>query len=1194
MSVDLERPRARRAEYERFLARKLAHARNRIKAVDVASGIVICAVGAVAYALTVTMLDQIFTLSATARISLLALFAVGTLAYAAFAVILPSLRRVNLLFAAREVERADPNTKNSLINWLQLHDREEGIPEPILRAIEARAASDLKRIDLGEAIQTTHILRASYVLAGVVVAFCLFLFATTKEIGPSLRRVLFPLAEIAPPTETKLTQIEPGSTEIAAGDKVTVSAFASGKEPKSVTAYVTADNGEYWEPIPLAQTGGAFSRWQVTLNDRQRSFDYYLAANDFESPRYRVTVTAAPMVTEWKATYHFPAYTGERSRTDLGGDIDALEGTEVDIAVRTNVPVRPGSGRLELTFGKERRAETMKEGQAVEPGDIGDAGEAGHALAARIKLAQDGGYQVSFDDLLGRKPPFRPVKNIRVRRDLVPVLGFVEPKESDIQRPANATVALRLSASDDYGLASIRVIVARATDREVLLDEELSGDAATLGRSKVWVVPVELARMRLKTGDTLVYWAEAQDNKLPVSNVVSTKDELRTIEIIEPPKPKNPPPFEEKAPGEKQKNPKEKQDLREGQDPQPPPPEQREGQRQEREGSGKEGQSKEGQNKEGQTKEGQSSQGQSKEGQSKERQSKEGQAGEHSEPGQQGAERSGEQGEAGDESDAGQSERERASEEDRESLEKLKRHFDKKDGKSDEAKREPAGEKKDQSSDGSDSKGAEEKGDPAAKSGARRPEQQDGEREKAAKEAKADSKNKPEAKQPDRQADLGEGEDQGAKQPSEGEKDQAAKEGTGAEEGKDSQDQGGTRESKEKQGGGEKQNESSRGAQKSDDSGRPTKTGKPDGAEAPENGAGREGQKSKDQPQGEAQPGQPSEKDQGKESGGGKDGQPPPGSDRKPAEKPNAKGAHKEGKQDSAAQKEGNTEGQSSQGESSQSGKSSTGSPSEEQGDNPQSRGEQKGKGNSEGAESKSEESKESQSGDKAGKEKQGGSGQGSESKETRPQNGDEKSAERSSSNQPDQPGEGDSETKGDPSEEAKPGPAGGDPYSKRPETDNRPIGEPSEEVIDNTGEASDPEDLKRGSNLVLKRLKDELKNKEVDPELLKDMGWTEEDAWRFADRMEKPPPPEAPKDPLVGKEREGFGGGTKLQKTAKRGAGNVSDQTGDLFQGRRAPPPPEYRALYEAYTRSLSGAGGTPAPKATEGEAPPPAEKKP
>ncbi|MGL5098346.1 MAG: hypothetical protein ACRDD1_22385, partial [Planctomycetia bacterium] len=230
-------PGAELVEYHEFLLRQLSEARGRIKSVDVATGAAILVTGAASYVFTVTILDQLFVLSTVMRLLLLGVFAGATIGYLLYAVVLPSLRRVSLLYAASTIEHSDARMKNSLVNWLQLREKGEEIPAPILQAIETRAAEDLSRIDLGDAIQSRDLLRSCYVLAGVVVVFCAYSLVTTKDLAPSLRRVLFPMAEIAPPTNTRLHGIQPEDVSITAGEKITFSAYAAGRRPDRVTVY---------------------------------------------------------------------------------------------------------------------------------------------------------------------------------------------------------------------------------------------------------------------------------------------------------------------------------------------------------------------------------------------------------------------------------------------------------------------------------------------------------------------------------------------------------------------------------------------------------------------------------------------------------------------------------------------------------------------------------------------------------------------------------------------------------------------------------------------------------------------------------------------------------------------------------------------------------------------------------------------
>lgn len=528
-----------------YLDRQLAEARRRIKRVDVVTGAAVVAVGAISYVLSVIILDQLLVLSTWSRLGLLAAFSAATLGYLFGAVILPASRRISLLYAAKAVEEADPATKNSLINWLLLRHRAGEVPESVLKAIERRAARDVARIDLEDAIQSKRLLQVTYVLAAVVVAFCAFSFFTTKALSTSLQRVLFPLAEIAPPTQTRLTDIEPGSVEIPAGETVTLSAFVSGKPPESVTAYVSSDAGAFWEPNPLTPPSEKYGRWQASLHDRQRSFDYYLVANDFKSPIYQVRVTAAPMIAEWKTTYHFPAYTGLPPRTESTGDIDGLEGSRVEIEATTNVPVSENSGKLDLKLARQETTVPMSVVSGAE-----------NKLKATITLSEEGSYRIRFSDLLGRAPQFRPVKTIRVRRDLAPQVSFVEPKAPEVEVPSNATVPFRIAASDDFGLRRVRFVLEKQDSDVVLAEREFGRPDEPLGKSQLLVLPVGLEKHGLKKGDILLYWAEALDNRMPVYNATSTRPERRLILITDPAPPeKEPQQLAKNEPREKQVEP---------------------------------------------------------------------------------------------------------------------------------------------------------------------------------------------------------------------------------------------------------------------------------------------------------------------------------------------------------------------------------------------------------------------------------------------------------------------------------------------------------------------------------------------------------------------------------------------------------------------------------------------------------------
>ena len=110
---------------------------------------------------------------------------------------------------------------------------------------------------------------------------------------------------------------------------------------------------------------------------------------------------------------------------------------------------------------------------------------------------------------------------------------------------------------------------------------------------------------------------------------------------------------------------------------------------------------------------------------------------------------------------------------------------------------------------------------------------------------------------------------------------------------------------------------------------------------------------------------------------------------------------------------------------------------------------------------------------------------------------------------------------------------------------------------------------------MVLKRLKEELDRGEVDPELLKKLGWTESDMQRFAERLERQLAEPRPDDPGAEARRRQFEEvlrSVDLESSGRQQKGDFSDQKStNNFSERRLPAPRSHRKAYEDYLKRLS-----------------------
>lgn len=519
------------AEYRRYLEGRLSQTRARIKMADAVTGITIVIVAWISYLLIAVMADQVVELSATIRFLLLSACLLVTGSILVVKVIIPSLKQINTRFAARSIESADQRMKNSVLSYVELSEHSAELPAPILRTIENKAASDLSRVRIEDAIQPRHILSALYFLAAVVVLFCLYSFFTTKSFGASIERVLLPLGATAPPTSTQMRIVfDPGATDpteptpIPADSSITFKASVIRGNPEQVMAYLQAEGSDYEEPHELARSENLKSEFTLTLHQRQKTFNVRFVANDFRSKPYKIVVTPAPMITDWLLRYTPPAYTGEESFTSTTPDITGLEGTKVAVEATTNLPIAASSGRIEFKLAKPTASVDMK---LVEGAD--------NRMVGEFTLSGDGSYTVLFSDREGRSPLFRPSNNIRVLKDLAPVVEFIQPAEKDSSLPANRPLPLVARVKDDYGLRGYTLTFRkRGSEESPIIFEQGNLPGVSLERNESINETVDLSRWKLVDGDVVEYWIEAEDNKLPASNMTDTRRDSRIVRITKP------------------------------------------------------------------------------------------------------------------------------------------------------------------------------------------------------------------------------------------------------------------------------------------------------------------------------------------------------------------------------------------------------------------------------------------------------------------------------------------------------------------------------------------------------------------------------------------------------------------------------------------------------------------------------------
>lgn len=131
-----------------------------------------------------------------------------------------------------------------------------------------------------------------------------------------------------------------------------------------------------------------------------------------------------------------------------------------------------------------------------------------------------------------------------------------------------------------------------------------------------------------------------------------------------------------------------------------------------------------------------------------------------------------------------------------------------------------------------------------------------------------------------------------------------------------------------------------------------------------------------------------------------------------------------------------------------------------------------------------------------------------------------------------------------------------------------------------NQPDPAHPEFSRETTNLILDQLENDLQRGEVDPELLEELGWTNDDMRRFADRLRgnlsDPTGNESPEEQANRAEFQNMLENMSFRKSA--GPREASDSRVRDVEGVgtiNPPVPSEYRDAYERFTRQASGLRG-------------------
>ncbi|MBN9120097.1 MAG: hypothetical protein J0I06_13185 [Planctomycetes bacterium] len=526
-------PKDAAAKYNSQVDEQIAQATSRIRTHDLAFGGLSLAALVLIYATAMIALDRYLNLPEWVRQVALAGFGAVLATTAYLTLFSPLRKRINPLYAARQVERTIEDPKNSVTGYVDAREKGD-LNATVKAALASKAAKAAAEADVNKAVD--H--RSLAYIGAVAVVFLLalvvlfFVFRPT-QFASLAARAFVPFSSDPIATRTQLTVVKPDPVEptVTTGQPVTVAVYVGGKVPnpngpekvRLLIRHNPADPN--YDELPMVQ-GDTSRDWELRVPDYlvQNGFWYKVAAGDAVTPEYKVTVRSLPMFTSFQATYEYPAYL--RRKTDTSDDpvIKAYRGTTVTLVARTNRPVR--DGLLVVEPGAARVA------GVPDPADP-------NAVRFVFKLTESGKYKLTFNAANGERTvdPFQGT--IIVESDAAPRLVITKPEDdptaeppNETREPANGIVKIEGKVGDDFGVDTItlKVRIVSPVERPLKDVPYLNGKSPSFRREKdnTWPTDVDykgsidLAALtkdaaglpieKLEPETVIEYWLEAADN----------------------------------------------------------------------------------------------------------------------------------------------------------------------------------------------------------------------------------------------------------------------------------------------------------------------------------------------------------------------------------------------------------------------------------------------------------------------------------------------------------------------------------------------------------------------------------------------------------------------------------------------------------------------------------------------------------
>ncbi len=454
-----------------------------------------------------------------ARLVLLVLLIAVPLTAVAVLVVRPLLERRSLEEVARSVEEKIEGLNNGLINTIQLANEADAGPHVLVSRAIHEAARSAERVSLAQAVGLDRLKRWGCVAAVLLIGFVAYAMIGKSMFYNGLMSVIRPNRFIAHTGRIAILKVYPGDARVLA-DKplnILVDVDNSANEILDARVYIRRPDGS--ESVKkMVPFGGLRQKYKYSLPPVAESFRYRVEVEDSQTPIYTISVIDRVRVESFELYYRYPAYTRLANKQVTDPNIEAPQGTRIEMTLRLDMPV--GSARFVTASGQSIR--------------MRDAG--GQAFSTSTQVTRDDQYGIvlydTSDQELHRLPDPRKAEGdsdqvaardeqaktaqgywpIRVVPDTPPKVTIVQPGR-DVTASPGTKVDVVVKASDDFGLKQMALHCRKGKGAEGEFTPLATREKFDDPKSATLNCTIVVDEKTYKEGDIITYYASATDNR---------------------------------------------------------------------------------------------------------------------------------------------------------------------------------------------------------------------------------------------------------------------------------------------------------------------------------------------------------------------------------------------------------------------------------------------------------------------------------------------------------------------------------------------------------------------------------------------------------------------------------------------------------------------------------------------------------